>query len=295
MVVNLPTFIDFVDYCGFVSYFSVEKYAEKLQSDAKNGQYIKLIPTAQVYTCQHSKKCIIHCFQLISVLNKIKKPKTTHEKAWPQLEPLELPSPVSRKVQLQPLSTTSHRDSHQLDSLLGRSGDNDTKSDVLSESDTNMAVTKEQQLSDGNLRNSKEIPPVVSDQKEEVDGKSESSLQLSTASVPLEEMDEDFENMTEEHILEKLIALPSGNETKEMDKSLDDAHLPSNSDDEKDLNKVSEEALKQKKQEMDELFEKNRLQPGDEGFEYDKEMDFGDESDKESCGWDSSNSGVEDF
>ena len=158
-----------------------------------------------------------------------------------------------------------------------------------------MAVTKEQQLSDGNLRNSKEIPPVVSDQKEEVDGKSESSLQLSTASVPLEEMDEDFENMTEEHILEKLIALPSGNETKEMDKSLDDAHLPSNSDDEKDLNKVSEEALKQKKQEMDELFEKNRLQPGDEGFEYNKEMDFGDESDKVSCGWDSSNSGVEDF
>jgi len=160
-----------------------------------------------------------------------------------------------------------------------------------------MAVTKEQQLSNGNLRNNKEIPPVVSDQKEEVYGKSESSLQLSTASVPLEEMDEDFENMTEEHILEKLIALPSdSNETKETHKSLDDTYLPSNSDDdEKDLNKVSEEALKQKKQEMDELFEKNRLQPGDEGFEYDKEMDFGDESDKVSCGWDSSNSGVEDF
>jgi len=221
----------------------------------------------------------------------------THDKVWPQLEPLELPSPFSRKGKLQPLSASSLKGSHQLDGLLGKSGDNDAKPDVWSDSDTNMAVTKEQQLSNGNLRNNKEMSPVVSDHhKEEVDGKSESSLQLSTASVPQEEMDEDFENMTEERILEKLIALPSNNnETKDTDKSLDDALLPSNSDDEKDLNKVSEEALKQKKQEMDKLFEKNYLQPGDKGFEYDKEIDFGDESDKVSCGWDSSNSGVEDF
>ena len=214
---------------------------------------------------------------------------------------MELPSPVGRKGKLQPLSASSLQDSHHVDSLLGKSGDNDiTKPDVSSESDTNMVVVKEQQISNGNLRNSKETSPVVSDHsKDEMDGKSESSLQLSTVSVPQEEMDEDLENLSEEKILEKLIALPSdSNETKETDKSLDDgilAHLPSNSDDEKDLNKVSEEALKRKKQEMDEVFEKNRLQPGDKGFEYDKEIDFGDESDKVSCGWDSSNSGVEDF
>ena len=219
-------------------------------------------------------------------------PKTVDVKTWPQLESLDLPSPVSRKGKLQPLSAASSlKDSHQLDSLLGKSGDNSFKPDVLSEPDTNMARIEEQQLSNGNTRNNTEISPVVFGHKDEADGKSESSLQLSTASVP-EEMDEDFENMSEEKILEKLIALPSDN--NETDKYLDN-HLSLNSDNENDLNKVSDEVLEQKKQEMDELFEKNRLQPGDEGFEYDKEVDFGDESEKVSCGWDSSNSGVEDF
>jgi len=104
------------------------------------------------------------------------------------------------------------------------------------------------------------------------------SLQLSTASIPseVEEEDDDLENMTEEGILEKLIALPS------------------NSDEENDLNKVSDDVLKQKKKEMDKEFEQNQLKPGDDRYEYDKEVDF-DDNDKVSCGWDSSNSGIEDF
>lgn len=104
----------------------------------------------------------------------------------------------------------------------------------------------------------------------------DNSLQLSTASVPSEmEEDDDLENMTEEGILEKLIALPS------------------NSDEENDLNKVSDKVLKQKKKEMDREFEQHQLKPGDDGYEYDKEVNF-DGDDKVSCGWDS-NSGIEDF
>lgn len=42
-----------------------------------------------------------------------------------------------------------------------------------------------------------------------------------------------------------------------------------------DLNKVTDIELKMAKQKMDEEFSKNRLKPGDPGFEYDKQIEFG--------------------
>ena len=54
-----------------------------------------------------------------------------------------------------------------------------------------------------------------------------------------------------------------------------------------DLNKVSEQVLTKRKEEMDVLFEANRVKPGDEEWVYDKQVNF-DEEDKVSCGWDSS-------
>ena len=52
-----------------------------------------------------------------------------------------------------------------------------------------------------------------------------------------------------------------------------------------DLNKASTNVLLQKKEEMDILFEANRVTPGDKDWVYDKVVDFG-EGDKLSCGWD---------
>ena len=56
-----------------------------------------------------------------------------------------------------------------------------------------------------------------------------------------------------------------------------------------DLNKATNEHLAQKKEEMNLLFEKNRVKPGDEGYIYDKEIDFGDGPKMES-GWDTDSS-----
>ena len=52
-----------------------------------------------------------------------------------------------------------------------------------------------------------------------------------------------------------------------------------------DLNKLSDNELNKKKAEMDEVFEEHRVKPGDEGFQYDVEVDF--ENGKNVSGWDS--------
>ena len=53
-----------------------------------------------------------------------------------------------------------------------------------------------------------------------------------------------------------------------------------------DLNKATDEYLEKKKEEMNALFESNCLKPGDEGYVYDKEVDF-DVGPKMESGWDS--------
>ena len=52
-----------------------------------------------------------------------------------------------------------------------------------------------------------------------------------------------------------------------------------------DLNRVTQWELEDAKSRMNTGFEANRLKPGDEGFEYDVQVDF--EEATEDCGWDS--------
>ena len=52
-----------------------------------------------------------------------------------------------------------------------------------------------------------------------------------------------------------------------------------------DMNKLSDEQLQRRKELMDINFEKNRIQPGDKDYVYDKQVDF-DKVDKVESGWD---------
>lgn len=226
------------------------------------------------------------------------------DKPISRLEPLELPSPVGKRGKLQPLTSSTAKsleDEQKVDILLGKSNNGnrlkpkypnvtvETSSNVKTDNmdsdklssghprGLNDAINNQTTLTDKLLKK-QDDPPIGLD-GDKASAKSD-SLQFSTASIPSEiseAEDEDFENMTEEGILEKLIALPS------------------NSGDEDDLNKVSDDVLKLKKKEMDKEFEQNQLKPGDDGYEYDKEVDFDADDDKVSCGWDSSNSDVEYF
>lgn len=237
--------------------------------------------------------------QLESVLSRIKSATTKLDKLPSKLEPLELPSPVGKRGKLQPLthSTTKNLEADlKIDKLLQKSKDGneleskygsvDDSSNVIKNSDksNNHGTGLSDAINDQRTvtADMKDSEPFGSPDNKATAKSDENSLQLSSASIPEimegddDDDDDDFENLTQEGILEKLIALPS------------------NSDEENDLNKVSDEVLKQKKKEMDQQFEQNQLKPGDEGYKYDKEIDF-DDNDKVSCGWDSNNSDIEDF
>ncbi|TRY91909.1 hypothetical protein DNTS_029627 [Danionella cerebrum] len=53
-----------------------------------------------------------------------------------------------------------------------------------------------------------------------------------------------------------------------------------------DLNQLSDGELQRRKDQMDELFQRNRRRQGDPGFVYDLQVDFPEGSTKESCSWD---------
>ena len=56
-----------------------------------------------------------------------------------------------------------------------------------------------------------------------------------------------------------------------------------------DLNKVSEGDLDRAKKNMNNAFLKNRIRPGDEGYEFDKRVEFSvDEAAGSDCSWDES-------
>ncbi|XP_028924161.1 centrosomal protein of 19 kDa [Ornithorhynchus anatinus] len=57
-------------------------------------------------------------------------------------------------------------------------------------------------------------------------------------------------------------------------------------DPEEDLNKLDDKELAQRKSIMDELFEKNRLKKDDPNFVYDVEIEFPQDGQLQSCGWD---------
>ncbi|KAK2869255.1 hypothetical protein Q7C36_001126 [Tachysurus vachellii] len=58
--------------------------------------------------------------------------------------------------------------------------------------------------------------------------------------------------------------------------------------DDEDLNKVSDEELKRRKAEMDILFELNRRRKDEPDFVYDLEVEFPENSVRETCSWDQS-------
>ena len=60
--------------------------------------------------------------------------------------------------------------------------------------------------------------------------------------------------------------------------------LSANGNQDEDLNKLDDYELDKRKAAMDQDFEKNRLKPGDDGFLYDKEVDFNEG--KIESGWD---------
>ena len=64
---------------------------------------------------------------------------------------------------------------------------------------------------------------------------------------------------------------------KEVEKEFTISHF-------EDMNKLSDEQLQRRKELMDINFEKNRIQPGDKDYIYDKQVDFG-QPEVES-GWD---------
>lgn len=70
-----------------------------------------------------------------------------------------------------------------------------------------------------------------------------------------------------------------------------DKLLPGGSQD--DFNHLSEDQLIERKEEMDVLFEANRLRPGDDRYEYDKEVEFS--GPRMESGWDSDNSSYMEF
>ncbi|KAJ6669227.1 hypothetical protein lerEdw1_008036 [Lerista edwardsae] len=57
-------------------------------------------------------------------------------------------------------------------------------------------------------------------------------------------------------------------------------------DPEEDLNKLDDKELAKRKQIMDELFEKHRKKKDDPDFVYDVQVQFPQDEDLESCGWD---------
>lgn len=57
-----------------------------------------------------------------------------------------------------------------------------------------------------------------------------------------------------------------------------------------DLNKLDDEKLARKKNQMDELFQRNRRHRDDANFVYDLEMDFT-KTTQEKCSWDESDDG----
>ncbi|XP_038050146.1 centrosomal protein of 19 kDa-like [Patiria miniata] len=70
-----------------------------------------------------------------------------------------------------------------------------------------------------------------------------------------------------------------------MEESLEKVKKELSVDPDEDLNQLDDQALQKKKSIMDETFEKNRKKPGEEGFQYDVDVDFG--GGIESSGWDS--------
>ncbi|NXS14045.1 CEP19 protein, partial [Neodrepanis coruscans] len=87
--------------------------------------------------------------------------------------------------------------------------------------------------------------------------------------------------------LQKLYSLLRGHLRGEsLLESLEKAQQEQTIDPEEDMNKLDDEELAKRKSIMDELFEKNRKKKEDPDFVYDIEVEFPQDENLESCGWD---------
>ncbi|XP_060098071.1 centrosomal protein of 19 kDa [Heteronotia binoei] len=71
-----------------------------------------------------------------------------------------------------------------------------------------------------------------------------------------------------------------------LTQSLEQIQMNEIIDPEENLNKLDDKELAKRKQIMDELFEKNRKKKDDPDFVYNVEVDFPEDEELESCGWD---------
>ncbi|KFP71315.1 Centrosomal protein of 19 kDa, partial [Acanthisitta chloris] len=87
--------------------------------------------------------------------------------------------------------------------------------------------------------------------------------------------------------LQKLYGLLRGHLGGEtLAESLEKFQKEQTIDPEEDMNKLDDKELAKRKSIMDELFKKNRKKKDDPGFIYDIEVEFPQDEQLESCGWD---------
>lgn len=72
-----------------------------------------------------------------------------------------------------------------------------------------------------------------------------------------------------------------------LEESLQEAKSKLTVDPDKDLNLLDTQEIERAKLIMNESFESHRIKPEDPGFQYDIEVDFGNNDDEKSCEWDS--------
>ncbi|CAM2119770.1 centrosomal protein of 19 kDa isoform X1 [Lepidochelys kempii] len=87
--------------------------------------------------------------------------------------------------------------------------------------------------------------------------------------------------------LQKLYSLLRGHlQGQSLAQTLEQIHQEETIDPEEDLNKLDDKELAKRKSIMDELFEKNRKKKDDPDFTYNVEVEFPQDEQLESCGWD---------
>ncbi|XP_038272809.1 centrosomal protein of 19 kDa [Dermochelys coriacea] len=87
--------------------------------------------------------------------------------------------------------------------------------------------------------------------------------------------------------LQKLYSLLKGHlQGQSLAQTLEQIHQEETIDPEEDLNKLDDKELAKRKSIMDELFEKNRKKKDDPDFTYNVEVEFPQDEQLESCGWD---------
>ncbi|XP_042858988.1 centrosomal protein of 19 kDa-like [Penaeus japonicus] len=112
---------------------------------------------------------------------------------------------------------------------------------------------------------------------------------------PVEKVLKELKERHKEHLekvpdlrMEKMLRiLQESQKGRSVDEAVSNIGRDYDLDPNQDLNKLNDEQLNRKKKIMDSTFQKNQLKPGDQGYEYDKQVDF-DNVEKVEAGWDSS-------